>query len=155
MSMTPFAFFFALALVLFAIELIVLQFSVLWIALFGVGALITAIVAYFVPSMEWLPALILYAVSSSIVCLSLIKPLRKWQNGPGTIAGNDAVGQKVAVISAISLGSAGKVHWSGTDWRAELAAGESAEVLEGSQAEIVALSGITLYVKAVVVEAAS
>ena len=151
MSMTPFAFFFALALVLFAIELIVLQFSVLWIALFGLGALITALVAYFVP-MDWLAALIFYAISSSVVCLVLIKPLRKWQSAPGTIAGNDAVGQRVAVISDVALGSAGKVHWSGTDWRAELAAGESLEASEGSQAEIVALSGITLYVKALVVD---
>lgn len=145
--MTPFTLFFALGLLLIAIELLVLQFSVFWVAFFGLGALIAAGVAYFSPGMGWAAITLVFVLASAIICILLFKPLRKWQSGPAASAGNDAIGQRVEVLKSVAPGSAGQVQWSGTDWRAELAEGEVEEIRQGSPAEIVALSGITLYIK--------
>lgn len=147
--MTPFSLFFALAVLLLAVELLVLQLSVFWVAFFGLGALVAAITAYFFPALDWGEITAVFVVASAVICIALFKPLRKWQSGPAAAAGNDAIGQRVSVLKTVSLGAAGQVHWSGTDWRAELAEGETGEIKEGSEAEIVALSGISLYIKTV------
>lgn len=147
--MTPFTLFFALAVLLLAVELLVLQFSVFWVAFFGLGALVAAIAVHFFPGLDWGGTTTVFVVASAAICLALFRPLRKWQSGPAAAAGNDAIGQRVSVLKPVALGAAGQVHWSGTEWRAELAEGESAEIVGGSEAEIVALSGITLYVKPV------
>lgn len=147
MIVTPFSLFFALAVLLFAIELLVLQFSVFWFAFFGLGALVAAGTVYFIPSLGWIGALAVFVVASAIICLGLLRPLKKWQNGPAAIAGNDAVGQRVSVLKIVSPGTAGQVYWSGTDWRAELAEGITDPIEEGAEAEIASLSGITLYIR--------
>ena len=144
---TPFTLFFALAVLLFAIELLVLQFSVFWVAFFGLGSLVAAIAAYIFPSLDWVGATAVFVVASAIICLGLLKPLRKWQTSADGVAGNDAVGQRVSVLKGVALGAAGQVHWSGADWRAELAEGVADPIEEGAEAEIVSLSGITLYIK--------
>lgn len=146
--MTPFTLFFALAVLLLAVELLVLQFSVFWVAFFGLGALVAAIAVHFFPGLDWGGTTAVFVSASVVICLTLFRPLRKWQSSPGAAAGNDAIGQKVSVLKNVALGAAGLVQWSGTDWRAELAEGESEAIAEGAQAEIVALSGITLYIKA-------
>ena len=145
--MTPFTLFFALAVLLLAIEILVLQFSVFWVAFFGLGALVAAIAAHFFPGLSWVGATAVFVIASAVICVGLFKPLRKWQSGPAALAGNDAIGQRVSVLKPVTLGSAGQVFWSGTEWRAELAEGESDEIEEGAEAEIVSLSGITLYIK--------
>ncbi len=144
---TPFALFFALAVLLFAIELLVLQFSVFWVAFFGLGALVAAIAAYLFPSLDWAGTTAVFAVASALICLALLKPLRKWQQSTEGVAGNDAVGQRVTVLKEVTSGTAGQVHWSGTDWRSELAEGVEDAIEEGAEAQIVSLSGITLYIK--------
>lgn len=146
--MTPFTFFFALAVLLLAVELLVLQFSVFWVAFFGLGALVASVAVHFYPGLDWGGTTAVFVAASALICVGLFKPLQKWQSGPAAAAGNDAIGQKVSVLKSVALGSAGQVKWSGTDWRAELAEGESEEIREGSTAEIVALSGITLFIKA-------
>jgi membrane protein implicated in regulation of membrane protease activity len=145
--MTPFTLFFALAVLLLAVELLVLQFSVFWVAFFGLGALVAAVAVHFFPGLDWGGTTAVFVAASAVICVGLFKPLRRWQNGPGVAAGNDAIGQRVSVLKPVAVGSAGQVHWSGTEWRAELAEGESEEVEQGAEAEIVALSGITLYIK--------
>ena len=147
--MTPPVLFFVLALVLFAVEIFVLQFAVIWVAVFGLGAFIAAIAGYLFPGLDWSGVIAVFVGASCLICVGLFKPLRKWQSKTGSVAGNDAIGQSVEVLKSISVGTAGKVHWSGTDWRAALAEGEFDEIAEGQRAEIVSLSGITLYVKAV------
>lgn len=146
--MTPFTLFFALAVLLLAIELLVLQFTVFWVAFFGMGALVAAICVHFFPALDWGGTTVVFVVASAAICFALFRPLRKWQSGPAAAAGNDAIGQRVSVIKTVAHGAPGQVHWSGTDWRAELAEGESEKIEGGAQAEIVALSGITLYIKA-------
>lgn len=145
--MTPFSLFFAVAVLFLAVELLVLQFSVFWVAFFGLGALVAAVAVHFFPGLDWGGTTAVFVAASAVICLILFKPLQKWQSGPAAAAGNDAIGQKVSVLKTVALGSAGQVQWSGTDWRAELAEGESDEIQEGASAEIVALSGITLFIK--------
>ena len=147
--MTPPILFFVLALVLFAVEIFVLQFAVIWVAVFGLGAFIAAIAGYLFPGLDWSGVIAVFVGASCLICVGLFKPLRRWQSNSGSVAGNDAIGQSVEVLKNIAPGITGQVHWSGTDWRAALAEGESGEIAEGQRAEIVSLSGITLYVKAV------
>ena len=66
---------------------------------------------------------------------------------PGPIAGNDAIGQQVEVVTEITPQKTGKVMWSGTDWVANTA--DSDETIEpGAIAYIVKLEGIQLTVSA-------
>lgn len=73
MIVTPFALFFALAVLLFAIELLVLQFSVFWFAFFGLGALAAALTVYLIPSLGWIGAFAVFVVASAVICLGLLK----------------------------------------------------------------------------------
>ena len=147
MIVTPFALFFALAVLLFAVELLVLQFSVFWFAFFGLGALFAALVVLFIPGFGWIGTLAVFVIASALICLGLLKPLKKWQSSPAAIAGNDAVGQRVLVLKKVAPGDAGLVQWSGTEWRSELAEGISVPIDEGAEAEIASLSGITIHIR--------
>ena len=71
--------------------------------------------------------------------------LKRWQNKPSEIAGNDAIGQSAKVLEAITADQEGKVSWSGTDWPAQLANGEEALAV-GDTAVIRQLAGIRLIV---------
>ena len=84
--MTPFTLFFALAVLLLAVELLVLQFSVFWVAFFGLGALVAAIAAHFLPGLSWGGTTAVFVVASAVICAALFKPLRTWQSGPAATA---------------------------------------------------------------------
>ncbi|MFT6407163.1 MAG: hypothetical protein ACJAQ6_000573 [Arenicella sp.] len=143
-EISPAVFYLTLAVILIGAELLILQLSVFWFLFFGIGALITAVVSWFIP-LTWLVSTSIFLLSSLAMALLLYPILRKWQAKPGPIAGNDAIGQRVVVLKAISQGKNGRVQWSGSKWNAELADGED-EIAVGEPAVIVKLEGIRLFV---------
>lgn len=143
-EISPAAFYLILAVILIGSELLILQLSVFWFLFFGIGALIVAMVSWFMP-LSWLASTGLFLGSSLLMALLLFPALRKWQAKPSPIAGNDAIGQQVQVIETISTDSNGKVLWSGSDWNAQLADSEQ-EIVAGETAIIVKLEGIRLFV---------
>ncbi|MBL4673749.1 MAG: NfeD family protein [Arenicella sp.] len=143
-DISPAVFYLSLAVVLIAAELLILQLSVFWFLFFGVGALITAVISWFIP-LTWLVSTSIFLVSSLAMALLLYPILRKWQAKPGPIAGNDAIGQRVVVLKTISRDKNGQVQWSGSTWNAELADGEK-EIAVGEPAVIIKLEGIRLFV---------
>lgn len=144
--MSPLLFFLILGTALVAIELVLMSMTVFWFLFFGVGALITALAAWAVPDMSWSVALTIFLVSSVLITLVLYAPLSRWQKQPSPIAGHDAIGQRVDVLTAIEEGGEGEVSWSGSKWKARLVQGESA-IAAGESAEITKLEGIRLFVK--------
>lgn len=144
MEITPAIFYLGLAVALIGAELVLLQLSVFWFLFFGLGALVTAVTSWLVP-LSWVSSTTLFLIASLLITVILYPALRKWQNKPAPIAGNDAIGQRVKVIEAVSNESSGKVQWSGSDWTAELSDGEES-IKEGETAYIVKLEGIRLFV---------
>jgi membrane protein implicated in regulation of membrane protease activity len=144
-ELTPTVFYLGLAVALIGAELIILQLSVFWFLFFGIGALVVAIVGWFI-TLTWITSTALFFVASLLIALIAYPALKKWQNKPSPIAGNDAIGQRVEVTRTIGPGSGGKVQWSGSEWSAQLAEGES-EISAGNSAFIVELEGIRLFVR--------
>lgn len=142
----PVNFFIVLGIALIVFELAVMQLTTFWFLYVGLGALITALILWVIPSASWVVGIAQFVIATAFVTMIINRPLRRWQNKPGPIAGNDAVGQTVDVIETISAGHPGKVRWSGTDWDAELE--EGADTIEAdTKATIVAMHDITLTVK--------
>lgn len=145
MEMSPAMFYLIVAVALIGAELVIMQFSVFWFLFFGLGALVAALAAWAVPELSWFVTTAIFLFSSLGITALLYPMLKKWQNQPAPIAGNDAIGQEVKVIEAISADSTGKVLWSGSDWPAQLAKGES-DFAVGDSAKIKRLDGIRLIV---------
>lgn len=143
--MSPALIYLLVAVALIATELLIMQFSVFWFMFFGIGALITSIICWFMPDLSWTFSLTIFAVASTLVSLGLYPALKRWQTKPAPIAGNDAIGQSAKVIEAIEADKPGKVEWSGTDWAAELADNE-ASLAVGDTVVIRKLEGIRLFV---------
>lgn len=143
--MTPAMFYLVVAVALIGTELLIMQFSVFWFLFFGIGALVTSVVAWLIPDISWFASTLLFLVASVGVSALLYPKLREWQNQASPIAGNDAIGQSAEVIEAIVENKNGKVIWSGTEWPAQLAAGET-EFAIGDTAKIHKLEGIRLIV---------
>lgn len=143
--MSPALFYLLVAVGLISTELLIMQFSVFWFLFFGLGALLTSIVAWLAPDISWFVATLIFLVASIGVSAVLYPMLRKWQNRPSPIAGNDSIGQKVEVIKAISGHKKGKVLWSGSEWPAE-ADNSDDNFAKGDTAVIRKLEGIRLIV---------
>ena len=146
MTITPFTFYLVLGACLIAAELLIFQISIFWFLFIGLGAILAALAVIVVPGASWLFATTVFVIASTLVALGLYRPLKRWQNKPGVLAGNNAIGQKVKVLEAVTAGQPGKVSWSGTDWRAELAV-NSHPLQPGDIATIAELNGICLIVK--------
>ena len=143
--MSPTLFFLLLGLAFLGIELLIMQLSVFWFMFFGLGAFIASASGVLMPELSWTASVAIFLIASIAVSAALYPVLKKWQDKPGAIAGNDAIGQSVKVVEAISTDQAGTVNWSGTDWAAELADGED-PFESGSIAKIRKLEGIRLLV---------
>jgi len=144
--MNPFWLFLIAGVGLLAVELLVFQFTTFWLFFVGLGALVAAAFAWLVVDASYLSTTLVFLVSSATITAVLFKPLRKWQTEPSGIADNNAVGQKVLVKQTIAVGEAGLVSWSGSDWQAELADGESQTIIAGDDARVVSVEGIRLLV---------
>ncbi|MGB0866542.1 MAG: NfeD family protein [Granulosicoccaceae bacterium] len=146
-EISPFYFFLIAAVVLFALELGIFQLSVFWFLFAALGASVTAAICWFFPETGWTAAIGYFAAATLAIVTVMFPVLRKLQNQPGGMSGNDAVGQKVRVLRAISAEQAGKVEWSGRDWDAELAANATRPLAVGDSATIEAVAGIRLIVR--------
>lgn len=143
--MSPALFYLLLAVALIGLELLIMQLSVFWFMFIGLGALLTSLVGWIYPEMSWVSATGLFLLASLVISLALYRPLKRWQDKPGPMPGNDAIGQAAEVTEAITNDKAGKVLWSGTEWPAELADNEAAADT-GEQVVIRELEGIRLIV---------
>ena len=147
-TITPFWLFLILGVVLLATELLVFQFTTFWLFFIGLGALVAAAFAWGVGGSSMLVTTGVFVVASALITAVLYAPIRKWQNTPGPISDNNAVGQKVVVKSTISPVSGGTVSWSGSEWQAELVEGSERELVAGQTARVVSVEGIRLIVEA-------
>jgi len=143
--MSPFWLFLVLGVGLLAVELVVFQFTTFWLFFVGVGALIAAAFAW-LGGTGYIVTTGVFLVSSALVTAVLFTPIKKWLKQPTGIAGNNAVGQKVSVKTPISPEQGGEVIWSGSDWQAELAEGQSETIQAGESAQVVSVQGIRLLV---------
>lgn len=143
--MTPAFLYLLIAVALIGAELLIMQFSVFWFLFFGLGALITSLICWVAPELSWFSSTLIFIVASLLVSLVLYPILRRWQNKPSPIAGNDAIGQSGVVLEAITSDKQGKVNWSGSEWPAQLADGEQ-DFAVGDTAIIKQLEGIRLIV---------
>ena len=78
----------------------------------------------------------------------LWKPFKKYQNSkeaPNT--SSDMIGRRLLVKTAVSQ-DAGSVAYSGIEWQARLAADATGNIAPGAHAEVVAVDGSLLLVKA-------
>lgn len=143
----PVYLFLIIGVVAILVEIVVLQLTTFWLLFIGIGALIASLVLFLFPGLGWLGGMIVFVVATVGITLALYKPLKRWQHGPSPMKGNDAQGQQVLVIETINPDDAGKVSWSGADWRAVLVDGADQPLKAGQEGEIVEMSGITLIVK--------
>ena len=144
---SPFWLFLLIGVVLLALELVVFQFTMFWLFFVGLGALVAAAFAFFSGGSGYIVTTAVFLVASVLITALLYAPIRKWQNKPSAIAGNNAVSQRVKVTGRISPSSAGTVSWSGSEWQAELVSGSTQELLEGDWARVVDVQGIRLIVE--------
>lgn len=147
-TITPFWLFLIVGVVLLATELLVFQFTTFWLFFIGLGALVAAAFAWVAGGSTMLVTTGVFVVASAAITAVLYSPIRKWQNAPGSISDNNAIGQKVVVKTAIKPAIAGTVSWSGSDWQAELVEGSEDELAPGQTARVVQVEGIRLIVKA-------
>ncbi len=144
--MNPFWLFLVVGVGLLATELLVFQFTTFWLFFIGLGALVAACYAWLSGDPSYLISTIVFVLASAVITALLYRPLRRWQNQPSDMAGNNAVGQRVAVKQAVRQDQAGVVNWSGSDWEAELAGGQTEEIPVGDFARVVSVEGIRLQV---------
>jgi len=148
MSLNPFWLFLIVGVSLVALELLVFQFTTFWLFFLGLGALIAAAYAWISGDVSYATTLGVFLAASVALTALLYAPIRRWQNNPSAMSDNNAVGQTVTVTSAISADTKGSASWSGTDWQAELAKGETTQLNVGDEATVVAVKGIRLFLKA-------
>lgn len=146
-TITPFIFFLILAIGLIAAELFIFQLSIFWCLLIGLGALVAMFAALIYPEAGWLAIVPVFVVSSAVIAVVAYKPFKQWQNKPGKLSGNDAIGQSVKVVETISKETQGKVLWSGTEWAANLGENDVEAIDVGDTAYIERLEGIRLIVR--------
>lgn len=145
MNLSPAVFFLLLAVGFIATELLVMQFSIFWFLIVGLGALATSLVAWLLPELSWTMVTGLFVVLSMLSAVLLLPVLKRWQKQPSVMAGHDAIGQQVEVVKAVSVDRAGQVMWSGSAWPARTVAGET-DFQVGDRATIREVEGITLIV---------
>ena len=116
---------------------------------FGLGALLTAVVAWIAP-LSLNQQLLLFLISSLLMLVGLRRWLKNIFTGftarkqnPEQNADSDFAGRTVLVREPIAPGHDGMVELNGTDWRAA-----SDETLApGEQAVVTAQNGLTLQVR--------
>ena len=143
----PAHLFYTITGVCLVLELGVLGMSgpLLFVAL---GSLLTGIAISLGLVNGWEMAILSLGILTAISALLLWKPFKRFQNAvvlPDT--SSDMIGRQLLVSTAISQ-DAGSVAYSGIEWQARLAAGEMASIAPGARAEVVAVDGSLLLVKA-------
>ena len=148
--LSPFWLFLIVGVSLLAIELMVFQFTTFWLFFVGLGALVAAAFAFFAGGSGYIMTTAVFLIASVLITAILYAPIRRWQKQPSSIAGNNAVSQRVKVTGLITPTRGGTVNWSGSEWQAELVSGSSQELMEGDWARVVDVQGIRLIVEVAV-----
>ncbi|CAA6815400.1 MAG: Unknown protein [uncultured Thiotrichaceae bacterium] len=143
--MTPAILFLLIAVIFIATELLIMQFSIFWFFIMGLGALAASLVAWLFPGLSWTVVTGLFVVMSAVSAGVLLPILKRWQAKPAVVAGHDAIGQRAEVLQPVSSARNGRVMWSGTEWSARTVSGE-ADFQVGETAIIREVDGITLIV---------
>lgn len=146
MDISPFYLFAGATVVLLVLELAVFQLSVFWFLFAALGAAITAAVCWFYPDLSWTAAIATFVVGTVAVLLVLLPWFRRMR-GSHDMAGNDAVGQRVSVLTDMAPGATGRVSWSGRDWDAVLTPTAADALASGDEAQIESVEGIRLQVR--------
>lgn len=149
MNLNPFWLFLISGVALVAIELLVFQFTTFWLFFIGLGALVAAAYAWLSGDVSYTATVAVFLVASVAITALLYAPIRRWQNKPSVMSDHNAIGQQVVVEQQIGPSNAGTVSWSGSDWQAELAKGETETLEIGQSATVVSVKGIRLFVKPV------
>ncbi|MDX1451936.1 MAG: NfeD family protein [Oleiphilaceae bacterium] len=146
MEISPVLFFCLAGLVLIGIELVVFQLSVVWLLFIGSGALLASGLGWLLDWNDWTTLTAAFVIASVVITALLYRPLKRWQDKPGPIAGNDAIGQQVRLKTEITPGGEGKVMWSGSEWTAVLNSNAPRALAAGESGYIEAVSGIKLFI---------
>lgn len=149
MILNPFWLFLVIGVALVAIELLVFQFTAFWLFFIGLGALVAAGFALLSSEPTYTATMSVFLAASVAFTLLFYAPIRRWQNKPSAMSDNNAIGQQVTVKEPVGPAKRGTVSWSGSDWQAELAQGESARLASGEEATVVSVEGIRLFIKPV------
>jgi len=147
MTLNPFWLFLFIGVALVAAELLVFQFTAFWLFFLGLGALVAAGYALVSGDVTYIATVSVFLAASVAFTLLFYAPIRRWQNKPSAMSDNNAIGQQVTVKETVGPTTRGTVTWSGSDWQAQLAAGESAILAVGDEATVVSVEGIRLFVK--------
>jgi inner membrane protein len=105
--MEPFLWLAVIGVVCILAEIFVLGLTTFWLLFIGIGAVVAGALSYAL-GLEWTWSLTLFAVCVAITALTLMKPLRNWQNKPSLMPGNDIIGMKVTLMEDIQSGAQGK-----------------------------------------------
>jgi len=146
-ALNPFWLFLIAGVALVAIELLVFQFTTFWLFFLGLGALVAAGFAWLSEDVTYMTTVGVFLAASVAFTILLYAPIRRWQKKPSAMSDNNAIGQQVTVKKAVGPVKRGTVSWSGSDWQAELAPGESAKLAVGDEATVVSVQGIRLVVR--------
>lgn len=149
MNLNPFWLFLIIGVALIATEVLVFQFTAFWLFFLGLGSLVAAGYAFLSGDVTYTATLIVFLVASVAFTILFFAPIRRWQKKPSAMSGNNAVGQQVTIKESVGPSRRGTVSWSGSDWQAELAQGESATLSAGDAAKVVSVEGIRLLIKPV------
>lgn len=147
MDLNPFWLFLISGVALVAIELLIFQFSAFWLFILGLGALAAAGYAWLSGDVTYTASFAVFLAATIGFTVLLYAPIRRWQKKPSAMSDNNAIGQRVTVKEPVGPSLRGTVSWSGSDWQAELAIGESTTLAVGQEATVVDIKGIRLFVK--------
>lgn len=147
MILNPFWLFLIIGVALVAAELLVFQFTAFWLFFIGLGALVAAGYALLSGDVTYTATTSVFLVASVAFTVLFYAPIRRWQNKPSAMSDNNAIGQQVTVKEPVGPNTNGTVSWSGSDWQAVLAEGETNTLVVGDSATVVSVKGIRLFVK--------
>lgn len=135
------AFWFSVGFLLLALEAFAFGFSTGVVLFAGLGGILTGALMWagLLP-MTWLAGIACFGVSSGVSAALLWKPLMKLQSGevPQKDNTSDLIGHTFRLHEGISHAAAGKLHFSGIDWRIEIddAGTDVAEIGAGSKVQV-------------------
>lgn len=115
---------------------------------FALSCLITGVLVSLGLISGWEMEVLAVGLLSITSAILLWKPFKNYQNSkeaPNT--SSDMIGRRLLVKTAISE-DAGSVAYSGIEWQARLAANTTGSIAPGAHAEVVAVDGALLLVKA-------
>lgn len=115
---------------------------------FALSCLITGVLVSLGLISGWEMEVLAVGLLSITSAILLWKPFKNYQNSkeaPNT--SSDMIGRRLLVKTDISV-DGGSVAYSGIEWQARLAAGATDSISAGAHAEVVAVDGALLLVKA-------